>query len=105
MRGGFKLLPETIESALLTHEAICAAAVTGITDERLGQVPVAAIQLKPDAPAPSIAELEAHLRDRVLATHIPVSWRFVQCLPRTPSLKVDRPALRQLFADLSRDKR
>jgi acyl-coenzyme A synthetase/AMP-(fatty) acid ligase len=97
MRGGFKLLPESIEQALLRHGAISAAAVTGVPDKRLGQVPAAAIQLKPGAPAPSIPELEAHLRDHVLATHIPVYWRFVDALPRTPSMKVDRPALRQLF--------
>ncbi len=102
MRGGFKLLPETIESALQLHEAISAAAVTGIADKRLGEVPVAAIQLKPGTIAPSVTELEAHLRERLLATHIPVHWRFVDSLPRTPSLKVDRPALRKLFEMESR---
>ncbi|TAL03863.1 MAG: long-chain fatty acid--CoA ligase, partial [Rhodospirillaceae bacterium] len=49
MRGGFKVLPDTIERALKLHDAISAAGVTGIPDNRLGQVPAAAIQLKPDA--------------------------------------------------------
>lgn len=97
MRGGFKLLPETIERALMLHPAISAVAVVGLSDARLGQVPAAAIQFKPGVVSPGIAELEAHLRDQVYATHIPVIWRFVQELPRTPSLKVDRPALRRLF--------
>ncbi len=97
MRGGFKLLPETIERALLLHEAVSAAGVTGLPDRRLGQVPAAAVQFRPGVAQPSIAELEAHLRDHVLATHIPVAWRFVDTLPRTPSLKVDQRALRQLF--------
>ncbi|AXQ30713.1 AMP-dependent synthetase [Solimonas sp. K1W22B-7] len=97
MRGGFKLLPETIERALMLHPAISAVSVVGLGDTRLGQVPAAAIQLKPDVAPPSVAELEAHLRDQVYTTHIPVIWRFVQELPRTPSLKVDRPALRRLF--------
>jgi long-chain acyl-CoA synthetase len=97
MRGGFKLLPEIIERALLLHEAISAAAVLGLHDRRLGQVPAAAISIKPDATRPSIPELETHLRQHVYATHIPVTWRFVDDLPRTPSLKIDRPALRALF--------
>lgn len=97
MRGGFKLLPEAIERALLEHAAVSAAAVIGIKDHRLGQVPAAAVQFKPDVTTPTIAELETHLRDRIYATHIPAQWRFVKELPRTPTLKVDRPALKNLF--------
>jgi acyl-coenzyme A synthetase/AMP-(fatty) acid ligase len=97
MRGGFKVLPETIERALLLHPAISAAAVAAVPDQRLGQVPAAAVQFKPGVVPPAVDQLEAHLRQHVLATHIPVTWRFVEALPRTPSLKVDRPALQRLF--------
>lgn len=97
VRGGFKLLPETIERALLLHDAISAAAVLGLPDRRLGQVPAAAVQLKPGADRPEIADLEAHLRRHIYATHIPAAWRIVEELPRTPSLKIDRPAVRRLF--------
>jgi acyl-CoA synthetase (AMP-forming)/AMP-acid ligase II len=97
MRGGFKLLPETIERTLLLHPAISAAAALGVPDQRLGQVPAVALQLKPSVVRPTLAELEAHLRAHLPATYIPVIWRFVEDLPRTPSLKVDRPALRQLL--------
>jgi long-chain acyl-CoA synthetase len=97
MRGGFKLLPETIERALLLHPAVSAAAVIGVADRRLGQVPAAAVQLKPGIAPPSEADLEAHLRRHIPATHIPVRWRIVDQLPRTPSFKVDRPGLCSLF--------
>jgi long-chain acyl-CoA synthetase len=97
MRGGFKILPETIERALLLHDAISAVAVLGLPDQRLGQVPAAAVQLKPGVERPEVAALEAHLRRHVYATHIPAAWRIVDELPRTPSLKVDRPAVRRLF--------
>ena len=98
IRGGFKLLPETIERALLLHPGVSAAAVIGLADPRLGQVPAALVQLAPESPQTSIAELEAHLREHVPATHIPVAWRFVDALPRTAmSFKVDRPAVRKLF--------
>jgi long-chain acyl-CoA synthetase len=98
MRGGFKLLPEAIERALLLHPAVSSASVVGLADARLGQVPVAAVQISPGAPRPMISELERHLRDHVYATHIPVAWRFVDDLPRTASFKVDTAAVRSLFA-------
>jgi acyl-coenzyme A synthetase/AMP-(fatty) acid ligase len=101
MRGGFKLLPETIERALLQHEAVSAACVVGVPEPRLGQVPVAAIQIKLGLQPPTEVELERHLRDHVYATHIPVAWRFVADLPRTASFKVDTAAVRGLFSPAS----
>ena len=99
VRGGFKLMPESIEHALLKHAAISAAAVVGVPDPRLTQIPGAAIKIRPGVAQPTVADLEKHLRDHVPATHIPVLWRFVESLPTTPSFKVDRPAVRRLFAD------
>jgi long-chain acyl-CoA synthetase len=99
VRGGFKLMPEAIERALLLHAAISAAAVVGVPDPRLTQIPAAAIKLKPGVAPPTVPDLEKHLRALVPATHIPVLWRFVETLPTTPSFKVDRPALQRLFAD------
>jgi long-chain acyl-CoA synthetase len=98
MRGGFKLLPETIERALMLHPAVSAASVVGVPDRRVGHTPGAAVQLRSEFPRPSTSELEAHLRQHVLATHIPAHWRFVEELPKTPSMKVDRPSVRALFA-------
>ncbi len=97
LRGGFKVLPETIERALLQHPAVSAAAVVGLSDTRLGQVPAAAIQLKPGVVPPAPADLEAHLREHVFSTHVPVAWRFVAELPRNRSMKTDIPAVRRLF--------
>ena len=103
VRGGFKLLPATIEHALLQYPAISAAAVVGIADRRLGQVPAVAIELKPGIEPPPVADIEAELRSRVPATHIPRAWRLLKALPRTPSMKVDMPAVRRLFAQQSAD--
>lgn len=97
VRGGFKLLPEVIEEALDLHDAVAAAMVTGLPDRRLGEVPAAAILLKPGVSEPRIDEIEAHLRDHVEATHIPVTWRFVESLPYNGMMKPDRIALRKMF--------
>ncbi|WP_317929645.1 fatty acid--CoA ligase family protein [Halioxenophilus sp. WMMB6] len=98
MRGGFKVLPETIEKALLQHPDIAAVSVVGIPDQRLTEVPGAAIQVRSGHQQPSIEALEKHIRDRLLATHVPVHWRFVDALPKTPSFKVHRPAVKALFS-------
>ncbi len=99
VRGGFKLLPEVIERALLLHPAIGAVSVVPVPDRRLGQVPGAAMQLRPAVAPPGIAEIEAHLRDHVPATHVPAHWAFVEELPKNPSMKIDRPAVVRLFAE------
>jgi long-chain acyl-CoA synthetase len=103
IRGGFKLLPDEIERALVLHKAVSGAGVVGIADKRLGQVPAAVVQLKPGMARPSVAELEAHLRQNVPATHIPVTWHFVDRLPLTPMMKVDRAALHRLFETAKAD--
>lgn len=99
VRGGFKVLPETIERALLLHPAVAIASVVAVADRRVSEVPGAAVQIKAGCATPTVEELQAHLRERVMSTHIPVHWRFVDSLPKTPSFKVDRPAVRQLFAE------
>ena len=97
VRGGFKIVPESVEAALRLHPAVSEAVVVGLPDRRLGAIPAAAIRLAPGVPEPSFAELEAHLRGHVLAPHVPAKWLFCEDLPRTPSLKTDRPAIRRLF--------
>lgn len=96
MRGGFKILPVTIENALALHPAVAAVAVVGVKDRRLGEVPAAVIESRPGSTV-TAAALEEHLRKHVPSTHIPVHWRVLDSLPRTPSMKIDLGAVRRLF--------
>ena len=103
IRGGFKLLPETIESALIQNPSIASAAVVAVADRRLGQVPGAIVVLKSGNTYPSegvLENLEVELRKHLPATHIPVHWRIVDALPKTPSFKVDVAALRGMFSNV-----
>jgi acyl-coenzyme A synthetase/AMP-(fatty) acid ligase len=97
IRGGFKLLPETIERALCLHLAVSGAIVVGLPDDRLGQIPAAVVATKAGATVPDIAELELHLREHVYATHIPARWAFVDNLPLNTSAKPDLAKSRELF--------
>ena len=99
-RGGFKVQPDDVVKVLQEHPAVSEAAVVGVADRRLGQVPVAAIIVKPGLSPPPEAELDALVRARLMAYCAPVAYRFVADLPRTPSMKVSAPAVRELFADL-----
>jgi long-chain acyl-CoA synthetase len=97
IRGGFKVMPDDIVRALEKHEAIREASVTGIPDSRLGQVPVAAYILKKDAIPPDEADLKAFLKASLLPYQVPVVIKPFEDLPRTPSMKVSLPRLRELF--------
>lgn len=103
MRGGFKVLPETIERALLLHEAVAEAAVVDVADKRLGQVPGAAIVCRADSLGTSAEKLADHLRTLLPATHIPVHWHICDALPCNASMKIDRTAIRHIFKDLAAD--
>ena len=97
-RGGFKIHPSAIESVLLQHPAVAACSVVGIPHERLGWVPVAAVELRPGAPEPTVAEIDAFLRKGLPATNIPTDYRIVGELPRTTSHKIRLDGVRAMFA-------
>jgi len=98
IRGGFKVHPDDVVQALNRHPAIREAAVIGVPDERLGEVPAAAIILKDAAQSPAIDDLKTWLKQHLIAYQVPVHYRFVDDYPRTPSMKPSAPGLRALFS-------
>jgi len=99
IRGGFKIHADDVIKVLNTHPAVRESVVVGVKDERLGEVPAAAIILKAGAGPLGIDDLKAWLRDRLIPYQVPVHYRFVEDYPRTPSMKPSLPDLRQLFAE------
>ena len=96
-RGGFKILPETVRRVLISHPAVRDACVVGVRDARLGEVPVAAIEVAPELPAPSDDELAELVRRSLPVYNVPVEFAVVDELPRNPALKVSLPAVAALF--------
>jgi len=101
LRGGFKVMPDDVVRAMERHPAIREAAVVGIPDERLGEVPVAAYIPRTGATAPEDEELRDFLRQHLSAYQVPAQLRAVSELPRTPSMKVSAAALQELFTAAS----
>jgi long-chain acyl-CoA synthetase len=97
-RGGFKIVPEVVADVLRQHPAVADASVVGLPDARLGEVPVAAVELKAGATAPSPDVLLAFARDRLLAYQVPTEIRILPALPRTLSMKVSAPDVKALFS-------
>jgi long-chain acyl-CoA synthetase len=93
VRGGFKVQPETVRRVLESHPAVREAAVVGLPDERLGAVPVAAVEAEPGRPTPSVAALIALCRAELTPYEVPKHVVVVDALPRTPSTKVSRVEL------------
>lgn len=93
--GGFNCYPAEIERMMAAHPAIAYVAVTGVPDERMGEVGRAHIVLKAGAQL-SEAEFIAWCRETMANYKVPRSVRFADALPMTASGKVQRFALKGL---------
>lgn len=85
IRGGLKMVPGEIEAALLLHPSVLEAVVAGVTDERLGEVPVAWVRLSEPVTEDDLLD---HARTQLAPYKIPVTVHFVDDYPRTESGKV-----------------
>jgi len=94
IRGGHNIDPAVIEETLHEHPAVELAAAVGKPDGYAGELPVAYVQLRPDAEA-SAAELQdyarAHIPERAAA---PVELHLLETMPVTAVGKIFKPSLR-----------
>ncbi|TGD90521.1 AMP-dependent synthetase [Mycolicibacterium sp. CH28] len=97
IRGGENIYPKEIENTLHAHPGVLEAAVVGMADPVLGEVPVAHVVAAPGAVVGD-AELIEHCRQRLTKAKVPVTIRLTDALPRNPVGKVDKKALRRLIA-------
>jgi acyl-coenzyme A synthetase/AMP-(fatty) acid ligase len=95
-RGGFKVLPEVIADALRLHPSVRDAGVIGIPDPRLGEVPLAAVELVRGAEPVTGEDLRAFTRQHLPSPSVPVDVRIFDELPRNGMLKINLPALRAM---------
>jgi acyl-coenzyme A synthetase/AMP-(fatty) acid ligase len=94
--AGYRIGPFEVESALVSHPAVAEAAAVAAPDEVRGQVVRAVVVLR-DGYAPErelAAELQEHVRRETAPYKYPRIVDFAAELPKTPSGKIKRAALR-----------
>jgi acyl-CoA synthetase (AMP-forming)/AMP-acid ligase II len=94
--AGENVYPAEVENVLTKHEAVVEAAVVGIPDERWGEAVHAFVVLAPGA-ATSHRELMLFQRGQLAGFKIPMSYEYVDKLPRNASGKILRRELRDAF--------
>jgi acyl-CoA synthetase (AMP-forming)/AMP-acid ligase II len=96
LHGGFTVYANEVERALEQHPDVLEAAVLGLPDERRGEVPVAAVRIRPRG---GVTEegLVSWARERLSGYKAPRRVLFVDDLPRTGTGKVQKDELRPLF--------
>ncbi len=90
--GGENVYPAEVENILDEHPAVMESAVTGVSDEKWGEVGCAHILLRPNQSA-SADELRQYCRDRLAAYKVPRYVSFAADFPRTAAGKVQKHLL------------
>lgn len=91
--GGVNVYPREIEATLAEHPAVGEAAVVGVPDDEWGERVHAVVELRDGAHATE-EELLAHCRERLAGPKRPRTLTIVDRLPRNPTGKVVKTALR-----------
>lgn len=92
--GGLNVYPAEVENFLITHPKIADVAVVEVPDERLGEVPMAFVQLKAGKLL-SREELLKFAKDTMANYKVPKYVQFVEHFPVTSSGKIKKDDLRK----------
>ncbi|HVV20513.1 MAG TPA: acyl-CoA synthetase [Pseudonocardiaceae bacterium] len=97
--GGVNIYPQEVENALALHPAVLDVAVIGVPDAERGESVLAVVQPAAGVtPGPELAAaLREHVRGRIAHYKAPQRVEFVDELPRTPTGKLVKGALRQRY--------
>jgi acyl-CoA synthetase (AMP-forming)/AMP-acid ligase II len=90
--GGLNAYPAEIERVLMEHPGVAQAAVVGMPDERLGEVPAAFVVARGGALTDE--NLDRFCRQRLANFKVPRRFVFLDALPLNASGKVLKPELR-----------
>ena len=86
--GGEKIYPEEVEAALKGHPDVFDALVVGVPDDRFGQCVAAVVHRRPGT-NPTLAELDAFVRQEIAGYKVPRKVWWVDEIHRTPAGKPD----------------
>ncbi len=95
-RGGEKIPPAEVETAIAAHPDVLEASVVGLPDRDLGEVVAAAVVAKAGSTLDAGA-LGRFLAERIADYKSPRTVRFLTALPRNANGKVSRDEVRRLL--------
>ena len=96
--GGEWISSMELENILMSHPAVSEAAVIGVTDEKWGERPLAAVVLAEGASV-SADDLRAYLAGRVPRWQLPERWSFIDEVPKTSVGKFAKTRMREAYAN------
>jgi fatty-acyl-CoA synthase len=94
IRGGHNIDPSIIEEALYTHPDVALAAAVGRPDPRLGELPVAYVQLRSGASVNETSLLAHVARNIGERAAMPKAITILEAIPLTSVGKIHKPTLR-----------
>ncbi|MGY2004294.1 long-chain-fatty-acid--CoA ligase [Blastococcus sp. SYSU DS1024] len=93
--GGENIYCAEVENVLAAHPKVAEVALIGVPDTRYGEAPLAVVAPRDAADPPTSEELGTWCRERLARYKNPREYSVVGALPRNPSGKVLKTALRQ----------
>jgi long-chain acyl-CoA synthetase len=97
IRGGSNISPQEVEEALYTHPEILEAGVVGLPHDVWGEIVVAVVALREGGTATE-ADIREHARRTLADYKVPERVHFMPALPKGPTGKVHRKALKDELA-------
>jgi long-chain acyl-CoA synthetase len=97
IKGAENISPREIEEGIYLHPAVAEAAVFGVPDETYGEEIMAAVVVKPGQSLTE-DEIKRHISGYVTKFKTPAQVVFLETLPKNPSGKILKRALREQFA-------
>ena len=94
IRGGENIYPREVEEFLYTHPKVGEVQVVGIPNERLGEIVVAWIRLRPGLEATE-SEIRNWCKGQIAYYKVPEHVRFVDEFPATLSGKIQKYKIRE----------
>ncbi|TKJ18526.1 long-chain fatty acid--CoA ligase [Blastococcus sp. CCUG 61487] len=93
--GGENIYCAEVEDVLAEHPKVGEVALIGVADAKYGEAPLAVVAPRDPADPPTSDELAAWCRERLARYKNPREYSIVGALPRNPSGKVLKTALRE----------
>jgi cyclohexanecarboxylate-CoA ligase len=98
IRNGENISAKEVEDLLYTHPSVQDVAVIGLPDDRTGERACAVVAVKPGVATFAFVEMQQFLREAGIRTQaIPEQLELVDVVPRNPSGKIMKGALRDRY--------